>query len=73
MKPTMSMALNKEHLDQLLLEYYKARSELLGELLNQKMGIKNFRSGGFVNKDCDMTLISFEMPITSAKIMLGKF
>ena len=72
MKPTMSMALNKEHLAVLELEYYRARSEILDKIILAVPKIEPFRSSGFLNKDYDMARISFDLPIVSAKLLMNK-
>ena len=72
MKPTMSIAINKEHLAVLEFEYYKARSEILDKIIFAKPKLEPFRSSGFLNKDYDMARISFDLPIVSANLFMNK-
>ena len=67
-KPTMSMAVNKEHLNELLLEYYKKKSEVLDDLfLSYQVRLETqptARDCGTVLYTPEMVKLSFTIPTT---------
>ena len=72
MKPTMSVALNKEHLKDMLFEYYEERSKILDQIISAQPKMQPFRSSGFLNHDYDMARIIIDMPIIKGKILMRK-
>lgn len=67
-KPTMSMAVNKEHLNELLLEYYKKKSDMLDDLfLTHQLRVETQampRECGVITYTPEMVKLSFTIPTT---------
>lgn len=47
------------------------RLVILQRILEAKPRMEPFRSGGFINKDCDMARISIDLPIIEAKRLMA--
>jgi len=67
-KPTMSMAVNKVHLSELLFDYYKKKSEMLDDLfLTHQLRVETQctpRECGFITYTPEIIKLSFTIPTT---------
>lgn len=65
-KPTMSVAVSKAHLKELLFEYYKKKSEMLDDLfLTHQLRVEvDSRDCGWITHTPEVIKLSFTVPIT---------
>lgn len=56
------------------MDYYDASSNDLRKIIDHPTPVRlePFRSGGFINKECDMARISFCLPLVDAKKLMSE-